>query len=313
MRILTIAILATAFFPVSVSASDIGTYRAGNSYMSVPAQSPDQCNSQCKGDARCKGWNFVRVAPEQMICEFNAVRVAPIASAISISGDNLSAGPSYNLVQGGERTTRVGYVPAAQSYSQNRSQMSAPKAVTQPRRRFIRQAPQPKIMPQRAAQQRPAQMFRPQLDTAGPARPYPMTTRQTQQAPRQAVSPAISQFKPMLDASAAPITEQPYAAPAPQPVSAPELPASAQMQPPPPTVPSLSQMPSNTPSPSIESGLAGGPIAGNLPRNSSLYGSLYDDVKAPRTLGAMDIPVDPDAPISTVKSVPVDGRKTAPY
>ena len=48
-------------------------------------------------------------------------------------------------------------------------------------------------------------------------------------------------------------------------------------------------------------------LAPNAPATivqESLFGSLYDDVKAPKAIGPEDIPVDANAPIATVASVP---------
>ena len=64
-------------------------------------------------------------------------------------------------------------------------------------------------------------------------------------------------------------------------------------------------MPQNVISPSIDSGLAGGVPSRRSGLGDPLFGSLYDDVKAPKTLTAKDIPTDPDAPIPTVTSVPI--------
>lgn len=320
MRPFIIGALGTTFFSFTASASEIGTYRAGNSYMSTPALSPDQCISQCQGDARCKGWNFVTVGQHSTICEFNSLKATPIASSVSISGDSQSGRNNYRLVQGGQRTTRIGHVPAAVTYSSpglvtrtghvptNYRTKTVPTRststpiVTKPgwqQQRLTHQRRPVSSQNQRHTQLQSAATFRPHLDTARQPRPQQNNARPEPVTPRPVSE--RHRFVPLLDNTPQqqPVVSQRQTAQIQvpdQPVVRPEETRN---------IPSLSQMPGIQPRASIESGLAGGPVAATLPRSSSLYGSLYDDVKAPRALGAGDIPVDPDAPISTVKSVPV--------
>lgn len=319
MLSLRMALLGAALFPITALAADYGTYRPGNSYLSMPAQSPDQCISYCNGDAQCKGWNFVKVDQSRTICEFNTMLAAPIASPISISGESMSATNHPRLVPGGHRTIRVGQPAAQRTQTGNLARVGQ----AQPARRVVRTpTPQPdprlQIANYRApiagiatpgsstppTNQRPPQRhtsFKPQLDVLASA-PLP--------APQRPQPPAMQpDFKPMLDSAASPQARQ-------TPENMPRRPAAA-----PPTVqaedinaiPRLSAMPDNRPNPSVESGLAGGPVALTLPPNSSLYGSLYDDVKAPRSLNAEDIPADPDAPIPTVSSVPVESLNVSTF
>lgn len=99
--------------PASAFAAETGTYRPGQSYNSVMASSANQCAAQCKGDAQCKGWNFIR--PRQMsrtgVCEFNAQKATPVPSPASISGDSETVRGSGNIVSAGTRTVRVGSQP----------------------------------------------------------------------------------------------------------------------------------------------------------------------------------------------------------
>ena len=132
-RAISIFILSVALsFPVF--ASDTGTYRPGQAYNSITANSPMQCAAQCQGDAQCKGWNFVR--PRQMsrtgLCEFNARRVSPVPSSVSISGDSATARASSRVIPSGTNTVRVGVMTAQptqalpQVANMHRRQVSAP-------------------------------------------------------------------------------------------------------------------------------------------------------------------------------------------
>ncbi len=374
MALRLIALLSAGLIPLTAMASDYGTYRAGGTYMSVPATSPDQCISQCQGDAQCKGWNFVQISPDRMICEFNARRVPPIASNISISGDNGSNIDNHRLVPGEHRTTRVGQMPRM---VQRPGSVTRVGSVPSPRVGTV-PAPRSAIIPPQQSQMAYAA---PRRQTAYQAQPLPQsqpikaTTRRTArrsqtgsrrapvlpqlpyvkpipQAQHQAANfqstPSAPLYRPQLDtAQQSPAYEQAYATQhgtppgyqpqldvmMPPPEMAPKAsmaqPSMAQSQAQPPAIdpyayagPPISEAseyydppviraedvpgmirPPAMPDPSMD--LAGGPIAGTLPPGNSLYGSLYDDVRAPRTLGPKDIPSDPDAPISTVQSVPI--------
>jgi len=306
VRLIILIFLSTALTALEAHSQEPGTYRAGNTYLSVPASSPNQCVQQCQGDAQCKSWNFVRVSPNRSICEFNARMVPPVQNALSISGDNATATDSSRIISAGHRTRRLGQAnvtPAFSSGSVTRiGAIPTPQSRPAPTRVMRRLAPQPGHKPQPAVtQQRPA--YRHSLDTArntGTARQN--TQRQTQQP----------QFRPHLETinSAA----RPTARPAPQPANpipvleSKNAPSYASAAPKPDNVraqgpqrpPALSDIPQNQPRPSLESGLAGGPAPKPATDKNSLYGSLFDDVKAPRALNPSDIPLDPDAPIPTV-------------
>lgn len=133
--------------PFSTFAAETGTYRPGQSYNSITANSANQCAAQCAGDAQCKGWNFIR--PRQMsrsgVCEFNAQKASPVPSAASISGDNNSVrSSSPRLVSAGTNTVRVGspqtsmqhqlngQATTSQTYSQQRVNPSNVMGVRQP-------------------------------------------------------------------------------------------------------------------------------------------------------------------------------------
>jgi len=318
------ALLGAALFPMTALAADYGTYRAGNSYMSMPAQNPEQCISFCNGDAQCKGWNFVKVNQSHTICEFNASQASPIASAISISGDSATAMNHRGLVPGGQRTTRVGQSAAQFSQARHTTRVGQ----TAPSRKVVRtpvpqrdprleianyRAPVAGIatpgatrapMPQRAIQQVPparSMAFRPQLDV------LPSSHRSVPQRPLQTT--AKPKFRPILDSATPHQSAQLPARPPEPPIAEPPTIGAEDLD----SIPKISAMPQNRPNPSVEAGLAGGPVALSLPPNSSLFGSLYDDVKAPRSLTPSDIPADPDAPIPTVSSVPVESLNVSTF
>ena len=127
---------------VPAFAADLGTYRPGAPYHSVPAPGADVCENQCAGDAQCRGWNYVKVNPRSPgVCEFNSKPASPIESPISISGDG-AAVLAPNISIGRTNTVRVGTTAKA-----------APRPTVRqssPTRRIVRQAvPQP-IRPEQA-------------------------------------------------------------------------------------------------------------------------------------------------------------------
>jgi len=337
--------------------ADPGVYRPGPSYLSVYAQTPDQCQSQCQGDAMCKIWNYVQVAnsPTGAICEFKARISKPIPSQISISGENPNAFDSVKIIPAGHRTTRVGS-PAMQYRSpsvnlrrvQNQTirvgtipipqPAPAPVSVSQTRHNNVamqQRAARPHINLQRQdgqshsintqlspltnyaqspppmVAQRPA--FRHTLDTSAPhmaAAPILSEPRQTHLPPAYEPSEP-RRIRPHLDN-----TEQNYAdlqsAPT---VSAPIAPSHPRLSEmavaAPPTISrQVSEISNQRPAAPIESGLAGGPVRPSA--QNSLFGSLYDDVKAPHTLQSSDVKLGPDAPIQTVDSVPVGTVDVSP-
>ena len=145
MRVLTLSLFAT-ILSAPAFAADLGTYRPGAPYHSVAAPGADVCDSQCSGDAQCRGWNYVKPNPRAPgICEFLSSVSAPIASQISISGVNAAAAPySPRLTAGGTNTIRVGT-----QVSQNTNTTRVGQSPSG--RRIIRQAPTQRIVPQTAA------------------------------------------------------------------------------------------------------------------------------------------------------------------
>lgn len=140
---------ATALSSTSVFAADAGTYRPGNAYHSITAPSPDVCEMQCSGDAQCRSWNFVRISElAEGVCEFNENMSSPVASAISISGNNVSRARSTKVIAGQTNTVRVGAPSVTQAPAQRQVQPQA-------KRQIVRQQPPQTKSPQVATHRAP--------------------------------------------------------------------------------------------------------------------------------------------------------------
>ena len=140
---------ATTLSSTSVFAADAGTYRPGNAYHSMTAASPDVCEMQCSGDAQCRSWNFVRISERaEGVCEFNENMSSPVASAISISGNNVSRARSTKVIAGQTNTVRVGAPSVTQAPAQKRVQ-------TEAKRQIVRQQPPQTKSPQVATHRAP--------------------------------------------------------------------------------------------------------------------------------------------------------------
>jgi len=145
MRVLTLSLFAT-ILSAPAFAADLGTYRPGTPYHSIVSPAADICDSQCAGDAQCRGWNYVKTNPQAPgVCEFLSSVSAPISSPISISGVNGVAAPySSRLTSGGTNTIRVGT-----QVSQTTNTTTVGQSPSG--RRIIRQAPTQRISPQTAS------------------------------------------------------------------------------------------------------------------------------------------------------------------
>ena len=109
MRFLTLSVVAT-LMSAPAFAADLGMYRPGTPYNSAVSGGADVCESQCAGDAQCRGWNYVKPNPQAPgICEYLSSVSTPVPSQISISGENMSAQSfSSRVTSGGTNTIRVG-------------------------------------------------------------------------------------------------------------------------------------------------------------------------------------------------------------
>ncbi len=308
MRIAFLTLL-TSVAAAPAFAADLGTYRPGTPYHSVIVPTADVCESQCAGDARCRGWNYVKAAPQASgVCEFQSQVSQPISSAISISGVNASAGyVSNRIVAGNTNTVRVGTsVPP---------QQTSPTVTTSQTGRRIVRAPipsqtqrgqvQPRFQPAldgytpSRAQQRPT--TQPAL-SRGPARNAPQARFQRpvapQAAPRQA-APSINQpqyARPQIQGR--PPIGQTIAPPQSQVQSQTQYETQYQTQA---TRPGLQPQtqPSAQPMPRAS---VNNPVSWQNQPQQNLYGSLYDDVRVPASNSPM--PLDPNAPIPTATARP---------
>ena len=209
MRFLTVS-LFSALLSAPAFAADLGTYRPGTPYNSAVAAGADVCDSQCSGDAQCRGWNYVKPNPQAAgICEFMSTVSAPISSQISISGENISAAPfSSRVTSGATNTIRVGTQPSLTSTSNTVKVGQSPSG-----RRVVRQAPTRRVTPQQTSTQsvenmsltaqqnryRQGQAIQPNAAKQAPVR----------QASRQAVPQQRPMFRPILDAPSAQRVRQP--------------------------------------------------------------------------------------------------------
>lgn len=223
MRILT-AFAFTALLSTPAFSADLGTYRPGTPYSSSVAAGADVCQSQCAGDAQCRGWNYVKPNPNVSgVCEFLSSVSAPVSSAISISGQGYSAIPSSSrLTSGGTNTVRVGTSVAPASNTVTVGQ-------TPSGRRIVRQAPPRQVQPQTASTPRlqnqrfqdmslteQQNLYRQGGQPQAQPRPQPQTRPQIQPGfqPQPPASNGRPSFQPLLDAPGfAPVQRQGRALP----------------------------------------------------------------------------------------------------
>lgn len=172
-----------------VLAADLGTYRPGTPYHSVIVPTANVCESQCDGDAQCRGWNYVKAAPQAPgVCEFQSSVSAPISSAISISGISGAARPmSSRVVEGNTNTIRVGTAVAPRATAPQ----AAETLTTGSGRQINRQAVPTQYSGAYAA---PQPGFRPALDGYS-AQPQEMTRPATSRGPARQ-SPQMRQIPP---------------------------------------------------------------------------------------------------------------------
>lgn len=325
-RYLSVTITSLALITAApVFALDMGTYRPGVPYNSLEANSPQACEHQCVSDSECRGWNFVKVSPQQAngVCELNARVVAPIPSPVSISGGALGRNASSRMISTGTNTVRVGQpsrqiakpkvtqksptrrivreaVPQrmqARSTSYPTSNMSLTQQQATQRGRAFTPQPTPRVQPQQHSQARP--QFQHNLDnravmvtrpTARTAYAYPPNYQpQHQSRPHQMSRQSPSQHTGLQNAD-------PRLLAARNQMLAQQHQQNMQATPPMAASPYASGLRASTPQPSVNQGPA-------AHMQSSLFGSLHDDVKVPRSITAQDA-ADPNAPIPTVTSVP---------
>ena len=219
MRLITLSLFAT-LLSAPAFAADLGTYRPGTPYSSTVAGGADVCESHCSGDAQCRGWNYVKPNPRAAgICEFLSSVSAPIASSVSISGENQSASSFSSRVKlGGTNTIRVGTQVTPRQNTVTVGQVS-------PRRTVVRQTQPDRIVPQKAST-RPVEnlslteqqnRYRQARDVRNQPVPQPQS-RQGIASQRQAHAPQQRpNFRPILDGPAPQIPAQQFRQPQVQP------------------------------------------------------------------------------------------------
>ena len=330
--ILLVSALVASTFAI---AQDPGTYRPGQPYAASPAAAASICNTQCKGDAACRGWNFVRTNPRQKngICEFNAIAVDPIYSAISVSANQtqiINATGQNRIISAGVRTTRIGEpTPVAQDKALTRKPQRA--AQSPATRRIIRKDVPSQTRPQTAAfnhnlgnvpQSLPAQGLTRQQQVRAPNTAYnnrPNITRTTNGLPPRApnglnpahaqrVIPTSRQADPrlqqqLLRGQGATInTARDTTAPQ-QNIQAPRRGGLIQaLTQPRNRAPLTAQSQATRPQATL---LPPRPVTVEEASQRSLYGHLNDDVATPKQLTLQDLATPNDQPIPTVTSVPV--------
>ena len=329
MRLILSALITAVAVPAF--AADLGTYRPGTPYHSTQVPGADVCESTCAGDAQCRGWNYVKPAPQAPgVCELQSRVGAPVSSAISISGvkGGASALPA-NVIAGDTNTIRVGTTTASAAAPMAMRTQTGRRVVRQPvpqqrqvqptslqrqpvpqQRRALQPGMQPRA-PQPAPQPRP--QFTPMLDGAVAARPMPQRAPQgpmmpngqrmlqpVQPAPMAGQAPRGPQARGPArrrDArSAGPRAQAPQGRP---PIGQPIAPQPQAPQFRAPTAPPPSTAMMQTRS-------AAQPMTfeqAQMQAEASLYGNLNDDVRMPAANAA--IPADPNAPIPTMQRRPV--------
>lgn len=229
---LTLLTCTFALVAAPVFAADLGTYRPGTPYHSVIVPTANVCESQCDGDAQCRGWNYVKAAPQAPgVCEFQSSISNPISSAISISGVSNTAMPlSSRVIEGNTNTIRVGTAVTPKPVTTTQTQ-SARQIVRQP---VPGQYPgtyptqQPGLRPALGAYTGPQPQLTQPMLSRGPARQSHQSHNMRPVVPQNAYQPAYGQPQYAQPYQAQPIQGRP---PIGQPIApAPRLQAPAQGQ-----------------------------------------------------------------------------------
>lgn len=285
-------------------ATEFNTYRAGQPYQKITAINYKQCAAQCRGDAACRGWNFIKPnkAARSGICEFNARLANPIPSPVSVSGEIITdadAMLSKAVPSQSSHTIRVGTPIVAPKRKVRKiirkpipqAKSAKPTAYKAPRTQLSqnsRQAINKNINPQMAV--------RKNLVTR-------LSREQVYQRHLKAAQRRLIQNQANIN--------QAKHAQAPRPSAIANYQQNQVQKPVAPQI-KAPQIGSKQATP-MQAGNAQQQAANFAPQ--SLYGSLNDDLTknmtpVPRPQTAPDRPDDPDAPISTVKPAPVTPVKS---
>lgn len=287
---LTIAILVWALMSLSALsfATDQYAYRAGQPYLKITANNHTECEAQCRGDASCRGWNFIRPNPRSRsgICEFNVRQAAPVASPISISGEiNTRVDQVMNraVPMAGGNIVRVG-TPIV-------SKLAPSRAASKPPVNVITRVTQPVLSETIIRAPIPAG-FKPISEVnlrpfTGPIRPRSMTREQIYREALAAQKRAARQAQ----TRAQQVQNR----------------AAMANRPPQQFMPAMLQTPRTPQIPRVQMPPM---IPTAAPNQQSLYGSLHDDLTqnmtpVPRPQTAPDQVNNPDAPLATSRAIPV--------
>ncbi|MGJ8559692.1 MAG: PAN domain-containing protein [Litorimonas sp.] len=319
---LTLLSCTVALITAPAFAADLGTYRPGTPYHSVIVPTANVCESQCEGDAQCRGWNYVKAAPSAPgVCEFQSSISAPISSAISISGVSNSAMPiSSRVIEGNTNTIRVGTAvvpkPAATTQTAQRGRQIVRQAVPG---QYLQAPLTPKMgfRPALGGYTGPQpQMTHPTL-SRGPARQSPQMRTVRPVVTQNAYQPAYGQpqytqpdqGRPPIGQPIAPATPtrvQSQYASVPQMIPAQPRPQTYR-QPQPYTQAPVQPMPTQV----MPRSSANNPVSWESirqpqspPQQSSLYGRLNDDVRQSATM-----PTVQSYPSQAVTQLPLAGAQ----
>ncbi len=334
--------LVLAFFGPSMDSygAEQNTYRAGQPYMKTQAQTHVQCEQYCRGDAGCKGWNFIRTNPRNQfgICELNGRKVLAQSSPVSISGEMNSYAvnrPNHTIPKQG-RTVRVGtpIVPRRVSRNVPRTEirggalkhnsvaahpqinMQMPQNTPTAKKQIPEQIQEPMLaQTSRWAQNRERQIYRKQMLAAqrhaqeqSYSKNFGAKHVGTRSVGVRSVGAGLSRqtFVPLSQRGFIPQLNFPTQASVQTHVQAhtnvPQNLAPA-------TLPNLMTAPPPIKAPPVA---ATKPVSRPVFQQPSLYGSLHDDLvdltqnmtSVPRPQTAPDRVDNPDAPLSTSRAIP---------
>jgi hypothetical protein len=303
-------------FPAN--AADNNTYRPGHAYLKSAAGSFEACEQQCRGDAQCRGWNFVRPNPRSQsgICEFNERSAMPVASAISVSGEINTSIDSLmsRAVPSGSRTVRVGTptVPVQKPAQVQRGTTNVKRMPVPTQNKAMHPSAYKKPAPQQQGIRAPR--------TYGGAAPAPAGPDANASQPTQQLTPQQQYYRQQFlieQQRQQQMRARQQAAVRQQQMTRPQMGQQPQMMTPQSASPQGQQI--NRPGPAAQQAqVPAGPqrtIQGPMVQQS-LYGSLHDDLTknmtpVPRPQTAPDNLENPNAPVSTSRAAPTGPVETS--
>ncbi len=335
ISIITTTLALALLTPTTSNAADQYTYRAGQAYMKSAASNHLECEAQCRGDAACRGWNFVRPSPRSRsgICEFNARKAVPVSSPVSISGEintgvDALMSHAVPLTNRGGNTVRVG-TPIVPKRVIPKRRITAAKVVNAPApatRRIVKRMPVPgaaqAAAPADYKRPMPAQRAVAPIDVR--AKRGLRMPQQPMQQPRHQIGLQQLQTGPIISRQitrAQIYREQMQAAQIrdAQRAGGAQTQITARQNLPQPNIYAPSQNIQTQPQQVRQQLAQQAPQQLPAPTQSqaSLYGSLHDDLTqnmtvVPRPQTAPDQIENPDAPVSTSRAVPTKPVQAKP-